>query len=152
MMLLLLFLLQVLRAPDPAQMEKAPELGVVPVAFPIELPGGSKLGAPASVAVVSGDHLLVFNRSDTPLVEVDRAGRVVRAFGQGLYSRPHGMRVDPEGNIWTTDVVTHTVTKMSPRGDVLMVLGTLAYVLPALALMAIVAALQLRRRRITVVA
>jgi TRAP-type uncharacterized transport system fused permease subunit len=34
----------------------------------------------------------------------------------------------------------------------LMVLGTLAYVLPALALMAVVAALQLRRRRIAVVA
>lgn len=38
--------------------------------------------------------------------------------------RPHGMRIDPAGNIWTTDVNGHTVTKMSGAGDVLLTLGT----------------------------
>ena len=41
-----------------------------------------------------------------------------------MYVRPHGMRIDPDGNIWTTDVNGHTVTKMNAKGDVLMTLGT----------------------------
>jgi len=48
----------------------------------------------------------------------------VLSFGEGMYVRPHGMRIDPEGNIWTTDVNGHTVMKMSPAGDVLLTLGT----------------------------
>jgi DNA-binding beta-propeller fold protein YncE len=36
------------------------------------------------------------------------------------------MRLDPQGNIWTTDVAGHTVTKMNPSGDVLLTLGTRA--------------------------
>ena len=51
-----------------------------------------------------------------PLIEFDAKGTFVRAFGEGRYVRPHGMRIDPEGNIWTTDVNGHTVTKMTPRG------------------------------------
>jgi DNA-binding beta-propeller fold protein YncE len=33
------------------------------------------------------------------------------------------MRLAADGTIWTTDVGAHTVTKMSPQGDVLLVLG-----------------------------
>jgi sugar lactone lactonase YvrE len=33
------------------------------------------------------------------------------------------MRIDAAGNIWTTDVAGHTVTKMNPRGQVQLVLG-----------------------------
>ena len=40
--------------------------------------------------------------------------------GEGRYVRPHGFRLDPQGNIWTTDVSAHTVTKMDPRGEVLL--------------------------------
>ena len=116
-------LLQVLTAPDPAQMEKAPDLGYVPVAYSPSLPDGWSLGAPASVAFNSQGHLLVFNRGDHPLVEFDGNGKFVRSLGEGLYTRAHGMRIDGLGNIWTTDVAAHTVVKMSPQGQVLLVLG-----------------------------
>ena len=78
------------------------------------------MGASSSVAIDARGHLLVFNRGDHPLMEFDPSGALVRAFGEGQYVRPHGMRIDPEGNIWTTDVAAHTVTKLSPKGDVLM--------------------------------
>jgi len=52
-----------------------------------------------------------------------RDGTFVRSFGAGLYTRAHGLRLDGDGNIWTTDVNGHTVTKISPHGDVLLVLG-----------------------------
>jgi DNA-binding beta-propeller fold protein YncE len=121
MMLALLF--QVLTGPDPAQMETAPRLEYTPVARALALPDGFTLGAPSSVAVRADGHLLVFNRGAHPLVEVDKDGKFVRSLGEGQYARPHGMRIDPQGNVWTTDVNGHTVTKTSPQGDVLLVLG-----------------------------
>ena len=116
-------LLQVLTAPDPAQMEKAPDLGYRPVESALHLPDTVKLGAPASVAITKDKHLMVFNRGDHPLVEVDANGKFVRSLGEGMYMRPHGMRIDAQGNIWTTDVSAHTVRKMDPQGRVLLTLG-----------------------------
>ena len=90
-------LLQALTAPDPAQMEQAPDLGYRPVPHGLRLPDGLSLGAPSSVAVTAGGHLVVFNRGDHPLVEFDRDGKFVRSMGEGLYVRPHGMRIDAQG-------------------------------------------------------
>ena len=115
--------LQVLTAPDPAQMEKAPGLGVRAVPHTFSLPSEWKWGAPAGIATTSKGHIMVFNRGPHPLVEFDADGTFIRSLGEGLYERPHGLRIDADDNIWTTDVNGHTVTKMSPNGDVLMVLG-----------------------------
>jgi DNA-binding beta-propeller fold protein YncE len=122
-LLLMLILFQVLAGPDPAQMEKAADLGYKPVERSFKLPDGMRMGAPSSAAVTAAGHLLVFNRGASPLIEVDKDGGFVRTFGEGRYVRPHGLRLDPDGNIWTTDVNGHTVTKMNPRGEVLMTLG-----------------------------
>ena len=53
--LLLALLLQipgVLSGPDPAQMEKAPDLGYTPVPANLTLPDGVRMGAPSSVAMM----------------------------------------------------------------------------------------------------
>ena len=113
----------VLSGPDPAQMEKAPDLGYRAVESKLQLPDGVKLGAPASVATTKDGHLMVFNRGGHPLVEVAASGTFVRSLGEGLYMRPHGMRIDAQGNIWTTDVNAHTVRKMDPQGRVLLTLS-----------------------------
>jgi DNA-binding beta-propeller fold protein YncE len=114
----------VLSGPDPAQMESAPELGYKAVPTNLSMPADKKMGAASSVAVMANGNLLVFNRGEHPLMEFDAKGTLVRAFGDGMYARPHGMRIDPEGNIWTTDVRDHTVIKLSAKGDVLLTLGT----------------------------
>ena len=114
----------VLSGPDPAQMETAQDLGYRPIETGLKLPEGMKLGAPSSVVFDARGHMIVFNRGEHPLMEFDAHGMFVRAFGEGRYVRPHGMRIDPDGNIWTTDVNGHTVTKMSAAGDVLLTLGT----------------------------
>jgi DNA-binding beta-propeller fold protein YncE len=125
--LLFLLLLQVpgvLSGPDPKQMENAPDMGYKPVTANVVLPDGMKMGAPSSVALDAAGHILVFNRGEHPLIEFDAQGKFVRSLGEGQYVRPHGMRIDPDGNIWTTDVNGHTVTKMNAKGEVLMTLGT----------------------------
>jgi DNA-binding beta-propeller fold protein YncE len=114
----------VLSGPDPKQMEAAPDLGYLAVENGLVLPEGMKMGAPSSVAFDARGHMLVFNRGPHPLMEFDAHGSFVRAFGEGMYVRPHGMRLDSQGNIWTTDVAGHIVMKMSPAGEVLLTLGT----------------------------
>jgi len=123
LVLALLMQLGVLSAPDPAQMEPAPDLGVVPAQHTLRLPEGMAMGAPSSVALNSKGHLVVFTRGDHPLLEFDRTGALVRTFGDGLYMRAHGLRLDSNDNVWTTDVNTHTVIKMSPTGEVLLTIG-----------------------------
>ena len=114
----------VLEGPDPKQMETAPPLGYHAVETDLTLPDGVTMGASSSVAFDARGHMWVFNRGQQPIMEFDTNNKMVRSFGQGQFVRPHGMRIDPEGNIWTTDVNGHTVTKWSPTGTALLTLGT----------------------------
>jgi sugar lactone lactonase YvrE len=116
-------MLQALAAPDPTQMEKVPDLGYTDVPHGLQMPMGITMGAPSSVATTSAGHIIVLNRSRFPLLEFDAQGAFVRSLGEGLATRPHGMRLDADDNIWMTDVTGNTVTKLSPSGEVLLKLG-----------------------------
>ncbi|MGE0812362.1 MAG: peptidyl-alpha-hydroxyglycine alpha-amidating lyase family protein [Vicinamibacterales bacterium] len=68
-------------------------------------------------------------RTEPPILVFDRAGRLLRRFGQGMFNFPHGGTVDPDGNLWLTDArgghgLGHQAIKLSPTGQVLMTLGT----------------------------
>lgn len=114
---------QVLDGPDPAQMEDAPDLGYRPVPHGLQIPDDLEMGAPSSVGWTSMNRILVFNRGPNPLMEFEPDGTFVRSWGQGQYDRPHGMRIDSEGHIWTTDVNADTVRKMNPEGEVLLTIN-----------------------------
>jgi DNA-binding beta-propeller fold protein YncE len=104
--------------------QDAPELGFVAVPNPITVPAGTTMGASASVTFDARGHLLVLTRGAQPFFEFDESGRFIRAFGDGLFTRAHGIRLDGDGNIWATDVGAHVVYKLSPQGQVLLTLGT----------------------------
>ena len=114
------------RPSDPALLvpQDAPELGYVVVPNPITVPAGTTMGASASVTFDARGHLLVLTRGAQPFFEFDETGRFIRAFGDGLFTRAHGLRLDADGNIWATDVGAHVVYKLSPMGQVLLTLGT----------------------------
>jgi DNA-binding beta-propeller fold protein YncE len=57
------------------------------------------------------------------LAEYDEQGKFVRSIGDGLWDHPHGLRIDTDDNIWTTDDGNHLVLKLNPAGRVLLVLG-----------------------------
>ena len=64
-----------------------------------------------------------------PILKFDASGKLVKAFGAGMFVFPHGLHVDFEGNVWVTDGVGRgmkgqTVHKFSPDGKLLMTLGT----------------------------
>ena len=60
-------------------------------------------------------------------------GILVKSFGGGIFSLPHGFHVDSEGNIWVTDAPFvgggagdtkgHQIVKFSPEGEILLRLG-----------------------------
>jgi DNA-binding beta-propeller fold protein YncE len=114
------------RPSDPALLvpQTAPELGYVAVPNPITVPAGTTMGASASVTFDARGHVLVLTRGAQPFFEFDENGKFVRAFGDGLFTRAHGVRLDADGNIWATDVGAHVVYKLNPQGQVLLTLGT----------------------------
>jgi sugar lactone lactonase YvrE len=114
------------RPSDPALLvpEEAPELDYVPVAQAVTLPDGVAMGAAAAVAFDPRGHLYVLTRGEQAFFEFDAQGAFVRAFGEKMFTRSHGLRIDADGHLWATDVGAHVVVKLSPAGDVLMTLGT----------------------------
>jgi DNA-binding beta-propeller fold protein YncE len=104
--------------------QEAPLLDYVAVANPLPVPDAAAMGASSDVAFDSKGHLYVLSRGTKPLTEFDENGKFIRAFGDGLFTRSHGIRIDKDGNIWATDVGAHTVMKLNPQGEVLLTLGT----------------------------
>jgi DNA-binding beta-propeller fold protein YncE len=114
------------RPSDPALLvpATAPALdyAVAPKAF--DLPSGLNMGPPASVAFDSKGHMFVLTRGEQAFFEFDGNGQFVRAFGDRLFTRAHGLHIDRDDNLWATDVSAHVVMKLRPSGDVLLTLGT----------------------------
>jgi len=114
------------RPSDPALLvpQAAPELDYVAVANPLTVPAGMVTGAPSSVAFDRNGHLWVLYRGAQPFAEFDADGKFIRAFGDNLFTRTHGLKFDNDGNMWATDDRGHVVYKVSPEGKILLTLGT----------------------------
>src|SRR5262245_20965164 len=100
-----------------------PDLGYKPVPDGFKLPRGMNFGPCSGVAVNSKGNILVFNRSARALLEFDSRGNFLHSLADGVFTLPHGLRVDAEDNIWATDTGSHIVVKMNPGGRILMMLG-----------------------------
>jgi DNA-binding beta-propeller fold protein YncE len=90
-----------------------------------QLPNGMNFGEASGVDVDPRGNVWVFNRGHWPVIEFDRAGKMLQAWTEDTFrvKSAHGIRVGPDGNIWCVDVAGHVIFKMSPQGRVLMVLG-----------------------------
>lgn len=77
-----------------------------------QLPEGRTLDAVSGVDVDrDGSSIWIADRCGgnacadstiAPVLKLDAQGRLVKAFGAGLFAIPHGVHVDREGNIWVT--------------------------------------------------
>ncbi len=114
------------RPSDPALLvpEAAPELDYVVAPTAVTLPDGMTMGAAASVAFDPNGQLFVLTRGDKTFFEFNPDGTFVRAFGDKLFTRSHGLRIDREGNLWATDVGGHVVVKLNREGQALLTIGT----------------------------
>jgi sugar lactone lactonase YvrE len=89
-----------------------------------QLPAGWSHGDVAGVATDSHDRVYVFNRSEHPLIVYDRDGRFLRSWGEGVFTRPHGITIHDD-TVYCADDTDHTVRAFTLDGDLLWQLGTL---------------------------
>jgi hypothetical protein len=102
-----------------------------------QLPPGVKWAAVTAVEPGPGGVIYVIHRCfanscagriEAPILKYDASGKLLKAWGEGMFIFPHGATVDRDGNLWVTDArgegaKGHQVFKFDPDGKVLMTLG-----------------------------
>lgn len=88
-----------------------------------DLPKGWSYGDVTAIAVDSKDNVFVFTRSEHPVITYDRAGHFLGSWGEGIFSRAHGITITPGDIVWCTDDKDHTVKKFSIGGKLLQTIG-----------------------------
>ena len=90
-----------------------------------KLPEGWDFGGDAAgVGVDKDDRVYVFNRGAHPVIIFDREGNFIGSWGEGLFTRAHGVTMGPDDTIYLTDDGDHTVRKCTLDGKVLLTIGS----------------------------
>lgn len=76
------------------------------------------------LAIDAQDKIYMLNRGAYPIIVFDEYGNMLDAWGQDFFKRAHGSCISSDGSIFCTDDLNHTVSKFTPEGKLLMVLGT----------------------------
>lgn len=90
----------------------------------LHIPDDITLGACSAVDISQDGDLYLCHRGRQPILCFTATGRFVRSWGDGIVGKPHGLRVDPAGNVWVTDLAHHMVFKFNSDGEILLALGT----------------------------
>jgi len=90
-----------------------------------QLPAGWDHADVAGVAVDAHDNVYLITRSEHPVIVYDRDGHFLRSWGEGQFTRrTHGITIGPDGMVYCTDDGDHTVSKLTPDGQLLHKFGT----------------------------
>ncbi len=87
-------------------------------------PPGVGWEAVSGLTVDGKDNIYVYTRATPPVQVYDASGKYLRGWGEKTIKMAHHIRIDPEGNVWITDIGNHTVEKYTPDGQLLLTLGT----------------------------
>jgi DNA-binding beta-propeller fold protein YncE len=87
------------------------------------LPKGWSFVEVVGIAVDSRDRAFVFCRGEHPVLIFEPDGTFVAAWGEGVFTRPHGITIGPADEVWCTDDKDHTVRKFTADGRLLQTLG-----------------------------
>jgi DNA-binding beta-propeller fold protein YncE len=88
-----------------------------------KLPPGRSWTEVAAVATDRDDRVYVFARADHAVLIFARDGTLVDSWGEGMFSRPHGISTGPEGAIYCIDDLGHRVGKFTYEGKQVLALG-----------------------------
>jgi len=86
--------------------------------LPLETVPLNSVGTVSSVAMDRNGVIYVLQRGDKadPVIAVDKTGKTLRSWGKGMFTVPHSVRVDADGNIWTVDAGSSVILKFTPAG------------------------------------
>lgn len=77
----------------------------------------------AAVATDSRDRVFVFNRGDHPVSVFSPGGEFLCSWGEGDFTRAHGITITADDLVWCVDDLGHTVKKYTLEGKLLLTLG-----------------------------
>ncbi len=81
------------------------------------IPDGWSFREVAGVATDSRSRVYVFSRSEHPMMVFDREGGFISSWGEGVFTKAHNVRVSPDGFVFCSDLLDHTVRKFTPGGS-----------------------------------
>lgn len=76
------------------------------------------------VTVDAKDQVWILNAIKPQIQIYSSDGKFIDAWGSDLFKNPHFLRLDREGNVWAADYGAHVVMKFSPKGELMLTLGT----------------------------
>ncbi len=88
-----------------------------------KLPPGIGWREVAGIITDRDDNVYVFSRGDHPMVVFDKDGNFIKTWGEGLFTRAHGVSTGPDNTLYCTDDGDHTVRQCTLDGEVLMTIG-----------------------------
>jgi hypothetical protein len=92
-----------------------------------QLPSGWDVGEVVDVVVDSEDRVYLFSRGEHPLMVFEQDGSFVRSWGEGLFTRPHGLTIGSDAQLGTVlycvDDDGHWIGKFSVEGQLLLAIG-----------------------------
>ncbi|HEY9593696.1 MAG TPA: peptidyl-alpha-hydroxyglycine alpha-amidating lyase family protein [Spirochaetia bacterium] len=89
-----------------------------------KLPDQLSLTDVSCIAFDGRGRLYALTRNPSPVMIFDPDGTFVTSWGEGHFTRAHGICVGPDGAVYCTDDKNHTVSKFTADGKLLMTLGT----------------------------
>lgn len=104
-----------------------------PATLPLEalsdwesLPDGMTLHETPGVSVAADDTVYALTRNtDNPVIVFSPAGEFIRTFGAGTFTnRTHAILAAHDGYIYCADDGSHTITKWTTEGELLLTIGT----------------------------
>jgi hypothetical protein len=87
------------------------------------LPPGWSFREIGAIGVDRQDNVYVFNRGAHPMMVFNCDGTFLRSWGEGVFTRAHGLHMGPDDTVWLTDDGDHSVRQCTLDGRVLMTLG-----------------------------
>ncbi len=76
------------------------------------------------VAVDEEDNVYIFTRSNPPVQVYNANGKFLRAWGSETIGKAHHIKIDHQGYVWISDIDNHVVQKYTPKGKLLLTIGT----------------------------
>ena len=101
-----------------ALIASTPRLRLEEVPLAAKMENASSLGIVSSIAADRNGVIYILQRGDKadPVIAVDHEGRVLHSWGKGMFTVPHSIRIDPDGNVWTVDAGSSVLLKFTPEG------------------------------------